>query len=395
MTIAKQVYKWERVVPVRFTRSTSAVAAGTYAPDLDDRGYTRYFGPLLGVCRGDLTRIGVVREQLDDAAPLFVSSETPANLTITNPAPDPGRLADGHVVNVEFRAASTDGDVKIRFHTQSLNGPIVGELTVHISQVLTILCAVHRTAIYTAPSARAAGNTTARSFADIDNLIAEVNRQWRPAGIDFSIDTRKDDTNLTNQVARNGIAPTDGALLCPVYGSGEGNENFTRLMATNRQARRLNIHFVRQIRTASADGSPFYIGFGSSAERGLVVSDTASDIETQAHTLAHELGHILNLSGLSHSVPEDAHSDDDPQWNATVARRRHDLWTRRRLMYYMVGLSAADRTGAGGRYAYDGMDTGYGNGRPGHMITIKNLDQDHTDNEYTDARNRQATLFTP
>jgi hypothetical protein len=125
----------------------------------------------------------------------------------------------------------------------------------------------------------------------------------------------------------------------------------------------------------------------------LVVSDTTSDIETQAHTLAHELGHILNLAAMGHTVSEDAHSDDDPQWNTTVPRRRHDLWTRRRLMYYMVGLNAADRTGPGGRYAFDGRDAGYGNGRSGHMITIKNLTQDATDNEYTDARNRQATLF--
>jgi len=395
MAIAKQVYKWERIVPVRFTRSTGAVPAGTYVPDPDDRGYARYHGPVLGVCRGDLTRVSVVREQLEDPAPLFVSSEIPARLTITNPAPDPGRLPNGHIVDIEFRASSTDGDVKVRIHAQQLNGPIVGELTVHISQVLTILCAVHRTAIYALPSTRAAANTTARSFTDIDNLMTGVSRQWRPAGIQFTIDIRKNDTNLTNQVARNGINPTDGALLCPVYGSGEDNENFTRLMATNRQARRLNIHFVRQIRTASADGSPFYIGFGSSAERGLVVSDTADDLETQAHTLAHELGHILNLAGLQHTVDNDAHSDDDPQWNEIVTRRRHDLWTRRRLMYYMVGLSAADRTGPGGRYAFDGQDVGHGAGRSGHMITIKNLTNDHTDNEYTDARNRQATLFTP
>jgi hypothetical protein len=328
-------------------------------------------------------------------APLFISSADPGKLTIVSPSPNPGQLPSGETVHIDFRASNTDGDVKIRIHAQKLEGPIIAELTVHISQLLTITCAVHRTAIYRPPSTRTAVNTTARTFADIDNLMAEVNRQWRPCGIDFSIDTRKDNTNLTNQVARNGINPTDGALLCPVYGSGEANENFTLLMETNKVNRRLNIHFVRQIRAASANGQPFYIGFGSSSEKGLVVSDTTSDLETQAHTLAHELGHILNLSGVQHTVPEDAHSDDDPQWTAKVANRRHDLYTRRRLMYYMVGLNARDRTGTGGRYAFDGRDVGYGNGRSGHMITIKHLNQDKTDNEYTDARNQQATLFTP
>lgn len=64
-------------------------------------------------------------------------------------------------------------------------------------------------------------------------------------------------------------------------------------------------------------------------------------------------------------------------------------------MYYMVGLNSDDRVGTGGRYTFAGTDAGYGPGRSGHMITIKNLTQDATDNEYTDARNQQATLFTP
>lgn len=396
MAIRKMIYRLERIVPVRFTRYRGAIPAGTYAPDLDDRGYTApYRGPVVGVCRGDLTRISLVREQLEDNAPLFVSSEDTSRLMIINPAPNPGQLPNGHEVFIDFRASSTDGDVRIRIHAQALDGPIVGELTVHISQLLTVPCAVHRTAIYTPPSTRTAANTTARTFADITNLMNEVNRMWRPCGIEFNVDTQRNNTDLTNQVARNGINPTDGALLCPVYGSGETNENFSRLMATNPVANRLNIYFVREIRTASADGSPFYIGFGSSFHRGCVVSDSTEDLETQAHTLAHELGHILNLAGIGHTVPEDAHADDDPQWNATVTRRRHDLWTRRRLMYYMVGLNVADRTGRGGRYAFAGNDVGYGEGRPGHMITIKNLANDRTDNEYADARNRQANLFTP
>ena len=389
------VYKWQRIVPVRFRRWDMDVPAGTYAPDIDDRGFRSFGGPVVGVCCGDLTRIRVVRIQVADAAPLFVSIEDTSKALLVNPAPDSAQLAAEIYPPVDFRAGADEGEVKLRIHAQSKQGPILAEITIHISRLLTTLVAVHRTAVYTPPATRTAANTTARSFADIDTLMAEVNRQWRPAGIDFSIDTRKDDTNMTNQVSRNGINPTDGALLCPVYGSHESNENFTRLMATNRVERRLNIHFVRQIRTASSNGEPFYIGFGSSAERGLVVSDTNEDIETQAHTLAHELGHILNLSGIQHAVPQDAHSDDDPQWNTSVPRRRHDLWTRRRLMYYMVGLNTADRIGPGGRYFFAGNDAGYGTGRSGHMITIKNLTNDDTDNEYTDSRNRQANLFTP
>jgi hypothetical protein len=227
--------------------------------------------------------------------------------------------------------------------------------------------------------------------------MGEVNRIWRPCGIEFFVGSRKDDTDLTNQVPRNGINPSDGALLCPVYGTpGEAgvNVNFNLLMATNKVDGLVNIYFVRDIRSATASGNPRYNGFGSAGERGMVVRDR-DPIQAQAETVAHELGHILTLAGQGHTNSHDSHSDDDPHWSNTVPNRRHDLWSRRRLMYYMGGLEAADRTGPGGRYAFDGINAGYGDGVRGRMITIKNLTQDPTDSEYTDARNRQATLFIP
>jgi hypothetical protein len=391
------VYKWERIVPVAFGRYRDNPPAGTYAPDLDCRGFCNYGGYVVGVCRGDLTRVKVTRVLLDEDAPLFVSSGDPGKLTIVSPSPNPGQLPSGTRVYIDFRASNTDGDVKIRVHAQKLDGPIIGELTVHISQLLTITCAVHRTAIYKPPSTRTAANTTARTFANIDTLMGEVNRIWRPCGIEFFVGSRKDDTNLTNQVPRNGINPSDGALLCPVYGTpGEAgvNVNFTLLMATNKVDGLVNIYFARDIRSATASGNPRYNGFGSAGERGMVVRDR-DPIQAQAETVAHELGHILTLAGQGHANSHDSHSDDDPQWSNTVPNRRHDLFSRRRLMYYMGGLEAADRTGPGGRYAFDGINAGYGDGVRGRMITIKNLTQDPTDSEYTDARNRQATLFIP
>jgi hypothetical protein len=375
--------------------SMEVCPSGTFAPDIDDRGFSVYSGPIVGVCCGDLTRIGLEKPQIYANAPLFVMSEDETKVAVVTPAPDAAKTDEERVSKIEFKAGNTPGDTKLRVHAQKKGGPIIAEITVHVSKLLTTLLAVHRTAIFKSPSVRAAANTTNRTFDSIDTLVTEVNRQWRPVGIEFTIDTRKDDTNLTNQVSRNGIDPVDGALLCPVYGSNESNENFSRLMATNRVERRLNIHFVSVIRTASADGKPFYCGFGSSYEKGLVVSDSTVDMVSQAQTIAHELGHIMNLAGIAHSVPEDAHSDDDPKWSKKVTDRRHDLWSRRRLMYYMAGLNKEDRIGKGGRYTFDGVDVGYGQQRVGYMITIKNLKNDATDNEYTNARDQQAKLFTP
>jgi hypothetical protein len=315
-------------------------------------------------------------------------------LRITSPiAGQP--LPNGRHADIEFLPGNSDGDVKIQVRAQADNGPIVGELTVHISQLMTVSCAVHLTAIYSPPGVRAAVNTTTRTFADIDTVMLEINRQWRPAGISFNVDTRRNNTNLTNQVPRDGVNPVDGILLCPIFGGGTPNENFNRLMNTNHVNNRLNIYFVRQIQSPpdlTTGVSPNYIGFGSSANLGMVVSDNIGDLETTAHTISHELGHILTLAGSGHASAFDSHSDDDPQFNNTVAQRRHDLWTRRRLMYYMVGLQADERTGPGGRYAFGGTNVGYGNGRSGHMITVKNLSEDPTDNEYTDSRNRARTL---
>jgi len=391
MAISKSIYKIERITPLKFERSTSAAPAGTYAPDIDDRGYTHYKGPVVGTCRGDKVQVDVIREQIDNNTTLYATSADTSKVTISAGSRE---LSKGKRATLQFTVGATDGEYKIEIRAQAMDGPVIAELTVLISEIMSIDCAVHRTAIYTAPATRGAANTTTRTLADINNLMAEVNKQWRPMGVQFTITHRKDDTNLTNQVARNGVNPTNGILLTPVFGSGVANENFTRIMATNKVNNRLNIYFVRGIQAASPGGGPGpnYVGFGSAYHKGLVISDNIGDLETEAHTLSHELGHILTLAAMGHTNQYDSHSDDDPQWNATIANRRHDLWSRRRLMYYMVGLQAAERTGAGGRYAFDGIDVGHGNGRSGHLLTIKNLTNDSTDNEYTDARNQARTF---
>ena len=391
MAIPKQIYKVTRIVPVRFERSdTAGLPRLVYAPDPDDRGYVRYEGAHVAMVRGDTCVINVVRQQLEDNAPLYISSADTSKLSVISPA-NGTRLANGPKAEVRVRAGNTSGEVKLRVHGQAQNGPIIHELTVNISPLLQVHCAAHLTAIYTPPATRAAANTTVRDMVDVARTVEEVNRQWRPACIEFVFDTWRN-SDMTNQVPRSGVNPTDGILLCPIYGSGESNENFNRLMATNTVANRLNIYFVRGIQAANPGGgaAPNYIGFGSSALGGLVMSDNIGDRETTAHTLSHELGHILTLAQMGHTNTLDSHSDDDPQFSATVTNRRHDLWSRRRLMYYMVGLQADERTGAGGKYAFAGTDAGYGAGRSGHLITIKDLANDPTDGEFRPARSAAA-----
>jgi hypothetical protein len=410
VAIERGVYKVIRIAPVRFARSRSHSPLGrTYHfPDVDDRGYTNpYNGPVVGVCRDDVSVVSVVREMLEPNAPLFATSRDTSRVTVDTPAIPDGRRAD-----LRFTAKRVDGSVKIDIRAQTRGGPVVAELTVLVSQLVNVNCAAHRTAIYTAPATRAAANTTTRSQASMRRLIAEVNRQWRPCGIAFNVD-RWPDTNFTNQAAVAGIAPTDGELLCPIYDGVTPNNNFSTLMGLNSQARRINIYFVHSIGTASASGQPKYIGFGSSFHKGLVMSDWPNPLEDEAHTLSHELAHILSLAAAQHTHTADSHSDDAPQWNAEVRNRRHDLWSRRRLMYYMVGLQADDRTGAavaagagvtarpagryvtalGQNYEFHGLDVGHGAGKVGHLLTIKNLTNDPTDDEYTDARRKQRTLF--
>ncbi len=435
MAKLEPIYKWRRISPIRFARSKTAIPAGKTwgAPDLDDRGHTApYPGPVVGVVRGDTVVMALVREVLDPSAPLWVSSEDASKLKIESPA-SPFQLPAGARVDIRFTAGTTDGNVKVRIHAQAAGGPIIGELTVLVTQLQSVRCAAHRTALFTAPATRNAANTTTRSFADIDVLVAEVNRQWRPCGIQFTVDTRLDTSNLTTQATINSIAPTDGVLLCPVFGTGAANTNFELLMGVNKQAARINIYFVHGIGTATTVNPPSYIGFGSSYYKGLVVSDTTESIEYQGHVLAHELGHILSIAAMGHASTSDSHSDDDPKFGLEVRSRRHDVWSRRRLMYYMVGLDAEDRNGAAvaavpgvaavpaipalgiaavagvaavaarpeGRYKkvldtdyeFDGTDTGYGPGSPGHLLTIKKLTNDSTDGEYTDARKNAAKLF--
>jgi hypothetical protein len=391
MAIPKQIYKVTRVVPVRFQRcGLPGLPRLVYAPDPDDRGYVRIEGPLVAMVRGDTCAFSVVREQLALNAPLYVSSSDASKLTVLDP-PNNRPLPNGMGADVRVRAGNTSGDAKLRVHAQAQNGPIIAELTINISPLLQVHCAAHRTSLHSPSGRRTAANTTVRLMPDIAPVLEEVNRQWRPACIEFVTDTWRN-TDMTNQAPCAGVNPTDGILLCPVYGTNTPNENFNRLMATNTVANRLNIYFVRGIQAANPGGGagPNYIGFGSAYHGGMVIADNLGDVETTAHTLSHELGHILDLAGKGHTNSSDSHSDDDPQFSLTITDRRHDLWSRRRLMYYMVGLSPNERTGPGGQYAFAGTDVGYGPGRSGHMITIKDLANDPTDGEFTTSRGAAA-----
>src|SRR5262245_18261265 len=130
------------IVPIRFARAvTGAVVID--APDVDDRGFamgnrpgtwgsTNARGAMVTMTEGDTVRIKVLREDIDDSAPLFVTSSDNGAATISGSA---GPLGADGVFSITGVVDAIRRDVKIQVHLGAANGPVLGELEPHIFQI--------------------------------------------------------------------------------------------------------------------------------------------------------------------------------------------------------------------------------------------------------------------
>src|SRR6266567_199829 len=88
MAFPHEVYKTQRIVPVRFRRAVPGDPDISF-PDLDDRGYFRVGattgtdrGYVVGVRQGDDVWVVMRREKVENTAPLFVTSSNTARMTV-------------------------------------------------------------------------------------------------------------------------------------------------------------------------------------------------------------------------------------------------------------------------------------------------------------------------
>jgi hypothetical protein len=350
MPFPHEVYKTQRIVPVRFLRAVPGDPDLSF-PDPDDRGYFRVGattgtdrGHVIGVCQGDDVWVKLRREKLEDTAPLFVTSSDPAIMKARDNTGGGDAVHNSHEPLIKITGVSggqpKTAEVQIRFGSKT--GPIIGILNVWVFAILNVNITPHNVTISDATGAGIG------SAANIGTVMDQVKAIWRPCGVDFTIAATKNDNVV---FANAGQAQWQGEI--------------NTLLSTNWAPGTINAYFINQIVMAGLPGilglglsRPNSVAFGT-PNPGVILGDTnvsgsnrAADAAWLANDLAHEIGHFFTLE----------HPDrKSPPPNTNV---RFDTWAVRMLMHNFNKRAA--RTDWRN-------DVGYGATRRGCLITMKDL----------------------
>jgi len=394
MPFAKAVYRWERVVPVRFARapttdptvSTGPIVAA--APDPDDRGFLPHStgGPIypMGLDtsvefdKRDKVRVRLLRENIDDGAQLFLKAKPDKIVSLDNPA-DGVALPSSNKMLVEMRPVAA-GETQLEVHFGSDTGPIIHKMKIVVNRMLRVRCSVHVPTINGNVQNDSHGNVvpavSTRSNANIQTFLNDVNKIYFPYGLHLVPDAAIDRAlvlNLLNQGMVDDATEWDNVLL------------------QNRVAHSVNIHFVPQIAAPNNPNPNFVfppdqvggVGVslvGSPNDFGLLLADWVV-----FQSGGHELGHVLNLVNDPSQQFVHVNTVTDPATPGTGKVVRDDIVSRRRLMYAFTNILPSAMNP-------HRNDVGYGAGNPGAMLTIKNLVNDKTDLEMAEVRRSAARL---
>jgi hypothetical protein len=368
---------------VRFARAVSGFSDAD-APDLDDHGFlTTTFGPArgptVGVFQGRTIRVRLMRDRLDDSAPLFVSSEdtsiadvvfpesgTALSATDT-PADDEDETSVDHKGDCIYiqgtSTANSTQEVLIKVHHGADDGPVLAELGVRVYPVLTIRVKVHGVSINgTAPTTTI---DTARA------VFRRVSRVYAQAGIEFSVVGGMQAETVT------GFARAGTVTLSNVF-DGQ-NVELQTVLSQNPDRGMLNAaYFAHYFDTSNTSGGPtgtqdqvLGIAFSRATARanpatpgflgcqvGITMRDSA-DLNEAAHTAAHEIGHALTLE----------HYDNGNDQTGAVTDVRQDLWAHRDLMHNFVNLIPSSLAREHYKSSTARIQVGYGNYADGRRMT--------------------------
>jgi hypothetical protein len=393
--------RFQIIVPVRVDRAVRG-APVIDAPDVDDRGFVNNRavglnvddarGALFGMTLGDTVRVRVVREDLDDGAPLFVTAGTSGapQVQIAQP-PGGGPLAADGVFSVRAIADTLAGQ-KLEIRMGSTIGPVIAEADPHVFSPLTLnitphVCSIHQSA---APAAgrrdpRIGGNTL--DATQLDALFEIIRAIWRAAGVQFNIGAIREETFT-------GFTRDDFASRQPP-GGGASEED--TVISRNPAANTCNIYFVRNMDRSLGVGVNFESRAGEGLSRsGIIIGVEGSSSDVAGTTItgrssagadliheigndvAHEIGHFLTLS----------HADrvDSPGLRDTYGRR-HLMHPNNLLPQAVTGAGAS----ATSVPRFDDIGYGVGGGGAGHrgcLITLKDHPTHRTDGETVQARRR-------
>jgi hypothetical protein len=326
---------------------------------------------MVGITVGDTVKVKLLREDIDNSAPLYITNDKPSLVKVVSPGPETALGSDG-VLQLKGVKDVRDDTAIIQVHLGSSEGPIIGELEPHTFNLVKVNVCVHRVTLNGANHGIPA--MTGRTDADIDALFETVNAVWRPCGIEFVIKERRTPTFRLTSTTTAITGPRQGCVV--IDNSANWAVQHDELMGKNPRRHMVNVYFVQRIWDVSDPAGGTTLGIGTTmtagyGNYGVTLPDGATN-----NDLTHELGHVLNLD--FHGGGQVGHADD----NATTEHFRRDIWTRRRLMH-----SYNPDPPQAGEPAYRG-NVGYGASARGCLIAVKGLPNDDTDGELAEARRR-------
>jgi hypothetical protein len=343
-----------RIVPARFARAVRGFSQIT-APDVDDHGFNpanpfgQAHGPAVGVLRNHTIRVRLMRDRIEDTAPLFVTSDDPSIADIEFP-PDgtalsptdtpadganPARQADCVFIHGASTASNT-AETKVKVRHGSNTGPVVTEIAVLVYPILLIRVQAHEVII------RGIG-PAGFSLATVRTLFDRVNDIYAQVGIQF----RVNGTVFTENLVNAGGAPFATAGFVTLTNTADDrNVELQTVLNTRPVANALNAYFVPGYRDV-AQAPPLInntlgIAFSRNHANGVPPNPAANfpgceagitalisgNTNTVAHTTAHEIGHSLTLEHYNNKNPPGAGDSH--------------IWGTRCLMHNFVSVGGFD-----------------------------------------------------
>jgi len=357
------------ICPIRFQRAVTGATVAD-APDVDDRGFamgarsatwgtSTVRGAMVSIAQGDTVRVRVIRADIDDTAPLFVTSTDTAVVTVAAPAGGGPLPADG-IFSLHAVKDFPNRTAAIQVRLGDATGPVIGELEPHIFAIHNLRVVAHLVTIN--------GRATTRTAAALVNTFQAINDIWRPAGIVFLYNQAQTQAEVFNgfQVAGQMTTMMDASIPGHTDTAADWAE-FSQIINRRPVANHVNVYFVENANEV------FGLTFDNTNARpngyGIVCADNAVD-----NSVAHELCHFLD-------------NPDHAQQAIAPGAAHEDIWARRRLMWTPNPWNAS-------AVAHQN-DVGYGALTRGALISVKDLPAtvDQTDGELARARRRSLNPY--
>ena len=329
MAITIQTKSECRIVPLRFARATQGEPNRRY-PDIDDRGYSHVIpavnglpssapigGAVLPMAVNTEVDINLIREDLDDNAPLFVSSSDSTALTILSPKSGekcrPGRTCTVTLKAAHF-AGSTPKSAMVDIRFGKANGPIIAQLATYIFPKLLV-----KVQTYSVTIDDHLGNSGRCPNLRIAKMMQNAQAIWCHYGVELAFAKPK---NITVKLSEK-----DHMALAEI----------NQLYQTAWTDQHINIYFVQEMEGQNSyaftpqdySGYAFPVSAGENAailhHPGIFIATPTALAEPTnalccAHTVAQQIGRFLGLSYQYADMLE-------------VCSDQPDTWSRRLLMY--------------------------------------------------------------